>query len=1052
MGVKGLWEMVSPTGELVCLAGFAGQAVAVDLAGWLVETQSLQLSHVMTRPHLRNLFFRTVACLQAGVVPVMVLEGDAPSLKWNTIISRNQRNFGQPHGGRGVSGVSSTTTTANTGKRSHFNAILKKCTELFDLLGVPWVRAAGEAEATCAALNYHKVVQGVISQDSDVFLYGGNTVFRNFTANQKKVMAEKFKMDLIEERLQMTRDGMILLAIVLGCDYLPGGVHGVGRDTALRFLRMAYTAGDKHPTQRFKQWAAECISIPAPSELASTKWKKGSDNVLEEGLKKRLVSTQGFPFTELLSEFKNKLPQPLKKVKWSQPDFEGLVRWCGRMLDWEASYVVQKVAPVVTRWTVTQGAVPRSLQPVSVVKRCVKQGVVCLKLQWQVAASSSLPPDTPNHLTTEEPLELLRSSLPHLVQDFEDLVLASKKGKKKTRNRKTKGGLESKENKENIPKQMHTITEYFKPVTSNSTAVTKTTTTTTTAITTSHSVSGNKVRDIRRVKHEQTSSDHKSLGKHSNEGLHQHREDQHSKDDDFDDGKEEDEECDERELSLIIDRIINIKMNVGSEQQSTLQHKKQRSVSKSDCREKSPLVQNLSHPSVCHLGEKMLNESVTYLDEENSSLPLRPSLFDRASKRLSKKRSNLSEISFSNVKTEIEPCLSENILNNSTDKCFGSAENSSNTSTIETYESEIDVPRCLELETRPLRHDVSRDMFEDSLTKDSTDVMTRDMPSDDTLAEMFKDSLVVDTSLSDSDIKQDLQRYEGAGCSKNISRRCLLSQDCDLNLSFVQPDSPVQGCDSSYPVCRSHPSGLDYNSVLVENCDLKRISCEVKTKRKFPADIVDFENVLSEKQSSEYPSLISLPAVKGFEEEDSESVKCWSSESPNYVGNAATPCVTQPQHSTAQHSSKINGQEATTLKDISGYCEDVLHYSIHCETSIIASDCNKESVEEISSAEDTFTSSPLTSTKTNFYESKDYSNAAQFNLNNMKGGNVNKKGDLSVKQTIENHIEQQPAQDGSKVWACEPFCSPQIVTLSLAQRLKLKCTDKRYRKLIDDLS
>lgn len=50
-----------------------------------------------------------------------------------------------------------------------------------------------------------------------------------------------------------------------------------------------------------------------------------SNDVLEEGLKKRLVSTEGFPFTELLSEFKNKLPQPLKRVKWSQPDFEGLV-------------------------------------------------------------------------------------------------------------------------------------------------------------------------------------------------------------------------------------------------------------------------------------------------------------------------------------------------------------------------------------------------------------------------------------------------------------------------------------------------------------------------------------------------------------------------------------------------------------------------------------------------------------------------------------------------------------------------------------------------------
>lgn len=32
-----------------------------------------------------------------------------------------------------------------------------QCCELFELLGVPWVQAEGEAEATCAALLYNKV-------------------------------------------------------------------------------------------------------------------------------------------------------------------------------------------------------------------------------------------------------------------------------------------------------------------------------------------------------------------------------------------------------------------------------------------------------------------------------------------------------------------------------------------------------------------------------------------------------------------------------------------------------------------------------------------------------------------------------------------------------------------------------------------------------------------------------------------------------------------------------------------------------------------------------
>ncbi|KAG7171319.1 Flap endonuclease GEN 1-like, partial [Homarus americanus] len=227
-----------------------------------------------------------MALLKAGVLPVFVLEGDAPRLKWNTITSRNQRNFHHSAPSKNVS--------LKTGKRSQFKSILKQCGELLDLLGVPWVQALGEAEATCAALNYHQMVKGVITQDSDVFLYGGHTVFRNFTANQNKATMEKFSMDIIEDRLQLTRGGLITLGILLGCDYLPNGVQGVGKDTAVKLLRAWYKAGERDPVKR-------------------------STEELEAGVRERLLATDGFPFTEILQEFQHKLSRPTTKINWAQP-------------------------------------------------------------------------------------------------------------------------------------------------------------------------------------------------------------------------------------------------------------------------------------------------------------------------------------------------------------------------------------------------------------------------------------------------------------------------------------------------------------------------------------------------------------------------------------------------------------------------------------------------------------------------------------------------------------------------------------------------------------
>lgn len=45
--------------------------------------------------------------------------------------------------------------------------------------------AAGEAEAMCAFLDAQGLVDGCITSDGDAFLYGAQTVYRNFNMNTK---------------------------------------------------------------------------------------------------------------------------------------------------------------------------------------------------------------------------------------------------------------------------------------------------------------------------------------------------------------------------------------------------------------------------------------------------------------------------------------------------------------------------------------------------------------------------------------------------------------------------------------------------------------------------------------------------------------------------------------------------------------------------------------------------------------------------------------------------------------------------------------------------
>ena len=48
-----------------------------------------------------------------------------------------------------------------------------ECQELLQLFGIPWIVAPSEAEAQCAFLDMNNLTHGTITDDSDVWVFGG---------------------------------------------------------------------------------------------------------------------------------------------------------------------------------------------------------------------------------------------------------------------------------------------------------------------------------------------------------------------------------------------------------------------------------------------------------------------------------------------------------------------------------------------------------------------------------------------------------------------------------------------------------------------------------------------------------------------------------------------------------------------------------------------------------------------------------------------------------------------------------------------------------------
>ncbi|XP_033752016.1 flap endonuclease GEN homolog 1-like [Pecten maximus] len=425
MGVLNLWQILGPVKQHQELLELKGQVLAVDLSIWVCETQCVkQMQGVVSKPFLRNLFFRILHLLQLGVQLVFVVEGEAPDLKKDVMQKRQQDRFRNKDTGFRGQAYRGPRGGGGKGGRRNFNACLRECCRMLDCLGIPYLHSNGEAEAFCAALNAAGLVDGCLTNDGDAFLYGARTVYRNFTMNTKDPHVESYSMNNIESNLGLDREKMVAMALLLGCDYLPKGVPGVGVDKAIKLMT---TLQDYSILDRFHKWRrmsdSECV------------------DQIESLVRKKALVVQDFPQVPVIDEFltsRDKCPSAIKS--WKRPQIADLQKFALDKMEWVVEYTLEKVLPLVTLWDMTfickrTSSSERSglLQPARIVKSRTRQGVQCYEVEWHKPETDTISPQTV--YTTIETQDLFSKCYPHFVKQYDE-QMAAKKTKGKSRKKK----------------------------------------------------------------------------------------------------------------------------------------------------------------------------------------------------------------------------------------------------------------------------------------------------------------------------------------------------------------------------------------------------------------------------------------------------------------------------------------------------------------------------------------------------------------------------------------------------------------------------------------
>ncbi|KAJ4479219.1 hypothetical protein J3R30DRAFT_3882938 [Lentinula aciculospora] len=173
MGVAGLWPLLEPAQSVTTLTALSltkfdatsrGFRIGIDASIWFFHAEYGKEGE---NPELRTLFFRCAQLLSQGFLPLFIFDGPLrPDIKRGKRINKSANKL--------VTGMQA----------------------IIEAFGFEYRTAPGEAEAELALLNRIGVIDGILSDDVDNFLFGAHTVVRNHSSTHAgaKSTIEKAKV------------------------------------------------------------------------------------------------------------------------------------------------------------------------------------------------------------------------------------------------------------------------------------------------------------------------------------------------------------------------------------------------------------------------------------------------------------------------------------------------------------------------------------------------------------------------------------------------------------------------------------------------------------------------------------------------------------------------------------------------------------------------------------------------------------------------------------------------------------------------------------------
>lgn len=178
--------------------------------------------------------------------------------------------------------------------------LVAQAKRLLSCLGIPWVQAPGEGEAQAAYMAKKGDVWAAASQDYDSLLFGAPRHIRNLSITGRRKLPRKklyinvepelIELERLKQSLGLTQSQLVDVGILVGTDYNPKGVKGIGPKTALKLIKKhgsleaalphIKSAEFPHPVEEIR----ELFLNPPTTDEYQLKWEPPKTDALVEFL------------------------------------------------------------------------------------------------------------------------------------------------------------------------------------------------------------------------------------------------------------------------------------------------------------------------------------------------------------------------------------------------------------------------------------------------------------------------------------------------------------------------------------------------------------------------------------------------------------------------------------------------------------------------------------------------------------------------------------------------------------------------------------------------